>query len=66
MPMRLSRYLLEARKLGFNVIDVYRYREKEVLRGIYRGKVVLVELPRYRDSMDLETFKKELQSRLQA
>ncbi|MEM0361915.1 MAG: hypothetical protein QXH57_05785 [Sulfolobales archaeon] len=64
--MRLSRYLLEARKLGFNVIDVYRYREKEVLRGIYRGKVVLVELPRYRDSMDLETFKKELQSRLQA
>lgn len=66
MSMRLGRYLLEARRLGFKVIDVYRYRDKEVLRGIYRGKVVLVELPRYRDSMDLEMFKKEVQSKLQA
>lgn len=66
MSMRLSKYLLEARRLGFKVIDVYRYRDKEVLRGIYRGKVVLVELPRYRDSTDLEMFKKELQSKLQA
>ncbi|MEM1982242.1 MAG: hypothetical protein QXD94_00370 [Sulfolobales archaeon] len=62
--MKLSRYSIEAHKLGLKVLDVYRYKDKEVLRGIYRGRVVLVELPRYRDSMDLETFKKELQSKL--
>jgi SepF-like predicted cell division protein (DUF552 family) len=62
--MKLSRYSREALKLGFKVLDIYRYKDKEVLRGIYRGKVVLVELPRYRESMDLETFKNELRSKL--
>ncbi len=56
----------EARKLGLKVVDVYRYKDREVLRGIYRGKVILIELTRYRDGMDLETFKKEIQIRLSA
>lgn len=56
---------MEAQKLGLKVIDIYRYKDKEVLRCIYRGKVMLIELSRYRDSMDLEMFRKELQSRLQ-
>jgi len=64
MPLRLSRYKSEALKLGFKVIDIYRYKDREVLRGIYRGKVVMIELSRPRNEMDLEAFRKELQNKL--
>ncbi len=62
--MRLSRYASEAKRLGLRVLDIYRLKEKEILRCVYRGKVVLIELSRYRDSMDLETFRKEIQSKI--
>lgn len=62
--MKLRRYISEANKLGFKVLDVYRYNDREVLRGLYRGKVMVIEISRLRENMSLEDFRKELLSKL--
>ncbi len=62
MPRRiLSRYkeyfkLLE--ELNLEQLDVYRYKDHDVLRiRDTEGKTFLVELPGFREDVDLKTFK---------
>jgi hypothetical protein len=56
MP-RLSRYSKIVQDLGAKVLDIYRYKDKDVLRVYYRGKIKLIDLQKHREEMDLETFK---------
>ncbi len=62
--MKLRKYLSEASKLGFKVLDVYRYKDKEVLRVLYKDKVMVIEISKLRENMSLEDFRRELQSKL--
>ncbi len=58
-------YLQVLEKLRVKQLDVYRYRDRDVLRLLYRGKVVLVELPKHREEMSIEEFEKVVASSLE-
>ncbi len=55
---KFTKYRDAIEKMGFRQLDVYRYRDKEVLRllRISDGKVFIVELPRPRDQMSIDEF----------
>ncbi len=55
---KFRKYLEVLEKLRVKQLDVYRYKDKDVLRLLVRGKVVLVELPRHREEMSVEEFEK--------
>jgi SepF-like predicted cell division protein (DUF552 family) len=38
-------------KVGVRVLDVYRFKDKDIIRFFYKGKVYVVDLKRYYDSM---------------
>jgi|YelNatPaOPRAMG01_1025707.scaffolds.fasta_scaffold57911_3 SepF-like predicted cell division protein (DUF552 family) len=38
-------------KVGVRVLDVYRFKDKDIIRFLYKGKVYVVDLKRYYDSM---------------
>ena len=62
---KFRKYLEVLEKLHVRQLDVYRYRDKDVLRLLYRGKVVLVELPRHREEMEPSEFEKVVASALE-
>jgi len=53
-------------KMGFRELDVYRYRDKDVIRiqRLTDGKVFVIELPKHRDEMTLDEFKNFIVSAL--
>ena len=53
-----KKYKEALEKLGLRQLDVYRYKDKDVLRvqRIQDGKVLLVELPRRRDEISLDEY----------
>ncbi len=55
---KFRRYLEVLEKLGVRQLDVYRYKDRDVLRLLVHGKVVMVELPRHREEMSPEEFEK--------
>ncbi len=55
---KFRKYLEVLEKLKVKQLDVYRYKDKDVLRLLVHGKVVLVELPRHREEMGPEEFEK--------
>ncbi|HDD26565.1 MAG TPA: hypothetical protein ENF75_05710 [Acidilobales archaeon] len=59
--MSMSRKFKEHRKvlneLGVKILDVYRFKDKEAIRGLYKGKVVMIELPRHREFISPDEFK---------
>jgi len=56
---RYTPYRKALEELKLKQLDVYRYRDRDVLRVLTSDrKVVLVELPRRRDEMTVEEFKK--------
>jgi len=38
-------------KVGVRVLDVYRFKDKDIIRFLYKGKVYVADLKRYYDSM---------------
>ncbi len=62
---RFRKYLEVLEKLHVRQLDVYRYKDKDVLRLLYRGKVVLVELPRHREEMEPSEFEKIVASAIE-
>lgn len=62
---RYTEYRKVLEELGLEQIDVYRYRDRDVLRVRERGgKVLVIELPRRRDEMSIEEFRKVVSSAL--
>jgi len=57
---RLSKYKEEALKHGIKIIDIYRGKEDEVIRFLYKGKVYVVKIRGYRENMTPEEFVKVL------
>ncbi len=55
---KFRKYLEVLEKLRVRQLDVYRYKDKDVLRLLVKGKVVLVELPRHREELSVEEFEK--------
>ena len=58
-------YLQVLEKLRVRQLDVYRYKDRDVLRLLYRGKVLLVELPKHREDMSVEEFEKVVAAALE-
>lgn len=42
------------RRVGIKVLDVYRFKDKDVVRFLYNGKVYVVDLRKYYDIMKPE------------
>ncbi|RUM47475.1 MAG: hypothetical protein DSY37_02320 [Hyperthermus sp.] len=62
---RYTEYRKVLEELGLEQIDVYRYRDRDVLRVRERGgRVLVIELPRRRDEMSIEEFRKVVSSAL--
>jgi len=45
-------------KLGLKQLDVYRYKDKDVIRTlrVQDGRIFIVELPKHREEMSIEEF----------
>jgi vacuolar-type H+-ATPase subunit B/Vma2 len=57
LARRYTAYIKALEQLGLKQLDVYRYKDRDVLRVMNRyGKVLLVELPRKREEMTVEEF----------
>ncbi len=52
-------------RAGIKVLDVYRSREEDVLRVQYRGRVLLVNLKRFYDTMKPEELVKAVISQIE-
>jgi len=61
-----TKYKSVIERMGFRQLDVYRYRDKDVLRiqRIADGRVFVIELPKRRDEMSLEEFERVVKSAL--
>ncbi|MDK6027835.1 hypothetical protein QPL79_00435 [Ignisphaera sp. 4213-co] len=53
-------------KIGLKQLNVYRYKDKDVLRvqRVQDGKVFLIDLPRHRNEMSLEEYINFIKSKL--
>ncbi len=55
-----------AKSAGFEILDIYRFRSEDVVRVKFKGRVYLVKLGRFYDSMKPDDFvsilKKEVSS----
>jgi len=59
---RFSKYKEEALKHGIKILDIYRSRDKEVVRFIYKDKVYLATIKGYRENITPDEFIKQLLS----
>ena len=58
--VKLWRYSEILRELGLEQLDVYRFKDHDEIRVRDResGRVLLIKLPRHRESIPLEEFRK--------
>ena len=57
MTRQLTKYKLALEKMGLKQLDVYRFKDKDVLRVLTpEGRVIMIELPRRREEMNLDEF----------
>jgi len=63
---RFSKYKEEALRHGIKILDIYRGRDKEVVRFIYKDKVYLATIKGYRENMTPEEFVKQLLSSIKS
>ncbi len=67
IPSKYRAYFKVLEELGLEQLDVYRLKDRDVLRlRDTKGKVMLVELPGYREDIDIESFRKILLKALQS
>jgi arginine deiminase len=57
MP-RYTMYRKALEKLGLKQLDVYRYKDKDVIRTlrVQDGRIFVIELPKHREEMNIEEF----------
>uniref|UniRef100_A0A7C5XK32 Uncharacterized protein n=1 Tax=Ignisphaera aggregans TaxID=334771 RepID=A0A7C5XK32_9CREN len=55
---RYTMYRKALEKLGLKQLDVYRYKDKDVIRTlrVQDGRIFMVELPKHREEMNIEEF----------
>jgi len=58
--LKLWKYNEALRELGLEQLDVYRYKDHEEIRvkALNTGKVFIIKLPRHRETISLDEFKK--------
>jgi len=63
---KFTKYRQVIEKLGAKQLDVYRYKDREVLRVIRLSdrKIILIELPKKRDDLSLDEFEKTVREAL--
>ncbi len=59
---RLEVYKKAAEKAGFKILDIYRGKDEELVRFMYKGKVMCVKIKGYRENMTPEEFVEKLRS----
>jgi len=66
--LKLWRYSEALRELGLEQLDVYRFKDHEEIRvkSIDSGKVFLIKLPRLREAISLDEFKKIVREALRS
>ena len=57
---RLEVYKKAAERAGFKILDIYRGKDEEIIRFIYRGRVRCAKIRGYREDMSPEEFVKRL------
>jgi len=57
---KFTKYRQVIEKLGAKQLDVYRYKDREVLRvmRLRDRKIIVIELPKKRDDLSLDEFEK--------
>lgn len=65
----MARYMAYKRvleKLGLKQLDVYRYKDKDVIRAlkIQDGSILIIDLPRHREEMSIEEFTNYIRSKI--
>jgi len=55
---RYTMYRKALEKLGLKQLDVYRYKDKDVIRTlrVQDGRIFIVELPKHREEINIEEF----------
>jgi len=63
---KFTKYRQVVEKLGAKQLDVYRYKDREILRvmKLRDRKIILVELPKKRDDLSLDEFEKTVREAL--
>jgi len=63
---KFTKYRQVVEKLGAKQLDVYRYKDREILRvmRLRDRKIILVELPKKRDDLSLDEFEKTVREAL--
>jgi len=57
MAKLLTKYKLALEKLGLRQLDVYRFKDKDVIRVLTPSrKVTIIELPKRREEMNIDEF----------
>jgi len=65
IPSRYKEYFRLLEKLGLEQLDVYRNKDHDTVRLRTReGKVILVELPGFREDLDLKRLEEILAKRI--
>lgn len=69
MGVHMPRYTMYKRVLerfGLKQLDVYRYRDRDVVRAVrvVDGSILLIELPKHREEMSVEEFTDHLRSKI--
>ena len=61
-----KKYKEALEKIGLKQLDVYRYKDRDVLRlqRVQDGKVFIVELPKHREEMSIEEFLNIVKSKI--
>ena len=63
---KYTKYKAAIERLGFKQLDVYRMKDKEIIRlqRIADGRVYVVELPKRRDELTVDEFIKLIKEAL--
>ncbi|MEM0371290.1 MAG: hypothetical protein QXG46_01595 [Ignisphaera sp.] len=66
MSDKRTKYKASIEKLGFKQLDIYRLKDRDIVRLMRKsdGKVYLVELPRHIEDMSLEEFIEQVTSKI--
>jgi len=57
MAKLLTKYKLALEKLGLRQLDVYRFKNKDIIRVLTPSrKVTIIELPKKREEMNIDEF----------
>ncbi len=67
IPSKYKEYFKLLERLGLEQLDVYRHKDHDVVRlKTPEGKIILVELPGFREDLDLKKLEEVLTKKVTA